>query len=163
MRHSIITVALSLSLGMCIGAAIMVVVTLAMREHAEGLAEIPPFELHFLVQDANNIPVSGADLVLVNSSDGDFWRDIGNWHGPGSLVTDGDGKVVFTLTEGYAYGGHAWRIWGYQRNEMPQPKLELRYRGYAIAGMPLTSGVKKAMIEVICDTSALPGGQANQK
>ena len=162
-RRRVVTIIVSLLLGACIGAAGIVVVALFVRERVEALADIQPCEWHFLVHDANGTPMPDVQLVLLDASNGNHWPEIGNWRGPGSLVTDSRGEVVFMLTEGKGYGGHVWQIWGYQKHGIPRPQLELRYQGYTIFRLPLTGGVTKGTIEIVCDRSAVPGVQGDQR
>jgi len=151
-----LTVALSIVVGVCVGAGAISIIALCFREHAEALADIQACELHFVVHDYDGQPVSDVQLVLINARDGTLWRPIGNWRGLGSLVTDSNGRVAFILKEGQGYGGHSWRLWGYERSNVPLPQLELRCEGYACFSLPLTGPMKKATINVVCERNTFP-------
>jgi hypothetical protein len=155
MKHRVMTVLLWLLLGACVGIGAVLAVVFGMRTSAEGLGTIEPCELVFRLRDTDGAPISGAQLILMDARDGKAWDHIGNWNGPGSLVTDRNGEAVFTLTEARRYGGYSWRIFGYERNQVPQPRLEIRYKAYPVFGLPLTPGINKATVEVVCDRDAL--------
>ena len=132
--------------GSMVGAVITIGIVCALffmlREKVRGCGRIGPFTYRFRVHDSAGDPVSGVELVVSDDRTGELWHRLGNWHGPGSLVTNAAGEVTLQLVQSHGIGGSSIHILGYTKEirPWPRPNICLRYRGRTVASVPLGWG-----------------------
>lgn len=160
MKRYVIITLVAFIFGAIVGASALAGIALRCRGRAFSDGVILPCQWVFQVKDEDGNPVSGAELFLVDSHAAGYledrlWPEIGNWRGPGSLVTDDRGEVVFTLTERRRVGGQEWRLWGYTKAEgKSSPRMTLRYNGRTLVFLPLIGGIERGTIVIVTDKAS---------
>ncbi len=152
MRQPVRRFILGGSLGIVLGVLGVILTAQWLRTPFYADAIFPSCQWEFRVMDETGAGIPGVELLVIDAKatgvlQDRLWHSIGNWNGPGSLVTDSDGSVTFTVDTPECFGGNGWSLWGYEKSNIPEPLLELRYEGHVLYRSPVNEG--QGMITII--------------